>query len=58
MPLPICKHLGCTVNWKVSVQTNSSVLVTLDDMKERKQRSGTPPTGPLDEYEVEEKMVI
>lgn len=53
---PVCKHLGCTVNWEGD-KPNEYFCACHGGRYEKngKNIQGTPPTGPLDEYEVDEK---
>ncbi|SOC20004.1 Rieske Fe-S protein [Ureibacillus xyleni] len=55
---PVCKHLGCTVNWEGdSAHPNQFFCACHAGRYEKsgKNVAGTPPLGPLDEYEVSEK---
>ncbi|HWL22787.1 MAG TPA: ubiquinol-cytochrome c reductase iron-sulfur subunit [Ureibacillus sp.] len=55
---PTCKHLGCTVNWNSdSAHPNQFFCACHGGRYEKtgKNIPGTPPLGPLDEYEVAEK---
>lgn len=55
---PVCKHLGCTVNWNSdSTHPNQFFCACHGGRYEKtgKNVPGTPPLGPLDEYEVSEK---
>lgn len=51
---PVCKHLGCTVNWGDENHPNE-FFCPCHDGKYKKNGDnvkGTPPIGPLDEYDV------
>ncbi len=55
---PICKHLGCTVNWNGDSQNPNKFycpchggMYTKDGINVK----GTPPLAPLDQYELEVK---
>ncbi|MGE7665986.1 ubiquinol-cytochrome c reductase iron-sulfur subunit [Ureibacillus composti] len=55
---PVCKHLGCTVNWNSDQAHPNQFFCACHGgryEKNGKNIPGTPPTGPLDEYEVSEK---
>ena len=55
---PVCKHLGCTVDWGADKQhpNNSSVLVIMVRYEKNGLNiKGTPPIGPLDVFETKEK---
>jgi menaquinol-cytochrome c reductase iron-sulfur subunit len=55
---PVCKHLGCTVSWNGSEEFPSQFFCPCHDgryEKNGKNVAGTPPLGPLDEYEVKEQ---
>ncbi|MFJ8235189.1 ubiquinol-cytochrome c reductase iron-sulfur subunit [Ureibacillus sp. NPDC094379] len=55
---PVCKHLGCTVNWAGDAAHPDQFFCACHGgryEKNGKNIPGTPPTGPLDEYEVSEK---
>lgn len=55
---PVCKHLGCTVNWNSdSAHPNQFFCACHAGRYEKSGKNipGTPPLGPLDEYEVSEK---
>ncbi|WP_342463188.1 ubiquinol-cytochrome c reductase iron-sulfur subunit [Ureibacillus sp. FSL K6-8385] len=54
---PVCKHLGCTVNWEGGEHKNEYFCACHGGRYEKngKNIAGTPPTGPLDQYEVSEK---
>ncbi len=53
---PVCKHLGCTVNWEGDANHPDMFFCPCHDglyEKNGKNVPGTPPLGPLDQYEVE-----
>ncbi len=53
---PVCKHLGCTVNWAADDTHPDEYFCPCHGgryEKNGKNIPGTPPTGPLDQYEVE-----
>lgn len=55
---PVCKHLGCTVNWASDSAHPDQFFCACHGgryEKTGKNIPGTPPTGPLDEYEVSEQ---
>ena len=55
---PVCKHLGCTVNWAGDSAHPDQFFCACHAgryEKTGKNVKGTPPLGPLDQYEVEEK---
>ncbi|RHW39307.1 ubiquinol-cytochrome c reductase iron-sulfur subunit [Lysinibacillus yapensis] len=55
---PVCKHLGCTVNWAGDSAHPDQFFCACHGgryEKTGKNIPGTPPTGPLDEYEVAEQ---
>lgn len=55
---PVCKHLGCTVNWNGNPQFKNEFYCPCHGgryEKNGKNIPGTPPLGPLDEYEVKVK---
>lgn len=55
---PVCKHLGCTVNWGGDKSHPDQFFCPCHAgryEKNGKQVQGTPPIGPLDEYLVMEK---
>ncbi|HWK24703.1 MAG TPA: ubiquinol-cytochrome c reductase iron-sulfur subunit [Ureibacillus sp.] len=55
---PVCKHLGCTVNWNSNTEHPNQFFCACHGgryEKTGKNVPGTPPLGPLDEYEVSEK---
>ncbi|KGR79539.1 QcrA and Rieske domain-containing protein [Ureibacillus manganicus] len=55
---PVCKHLGCTVNWEGDPAHKNQFFCACHAgryEKSGKNIPGTPPLGPLDEYEVSEK---
>ena len=55
---PICKHLGCTVNWEGSEEHKNMFFCPCHNglyTKDGKNVPGTPPRGPLDAYPVKEK---
>lgn len=50
---PICKHLGCTVNWENNGDYPNQFFCPCHDglyEKNGKNVPGTPPRGPLDTY--------
>ena len=51
---PVCKHLGCTVNWGSEGHPNEFFCPCHAGryMKNGANIKGTPPIGPLDEFEV------
>ena len=52
---PVCKHLGCTVNWGGDTAHPSQFFCPCHAGRYEKNGQnvkGTPPLGPLDEYEV------
>ncbi|WP_124070656.1 ubiquinol-cytochrome c reductase iron-sulfur subunit [Filibacter tadaridae] len=52
---PVCKHLGCTVNWSGDESHPNEYFCPCHGGRYKKNGEnvpGTPPTGPLDEYEV------
>ena len=55
---PVCKHLGCTVNWNSNPDFQNQFFCACHAgryEKNGKNVANTPPTGPLDEFEVAEK---
>nr|WP_041074534.1 ubiquinol-cytochrome c reductase iron-sulfur subunit [Bacillus sp. OxB-1] len=53
---PVCKHLGCTVNWGGDPAHANEFFCPCHAgryLKNGENVKGTPPIGPLDEYEVE-----
>ncbi|MCD7033381.1 ubiquinol-cytochrome c reductase iron-sulfur subunit [Metabacillus sp. GX 13764] len=51
---PICKHLGCTVNWKGDPKTPNEFYCPCHGGRYEKDGTnipGTPPQAPLDRYE-------
>ncbi|MHA6259650.1 QcrA and Rieske domain-containing protein [Sporosarcina sp. CAU 1771] len=53
---PVCKHLGCTVNWGGDESHPDQFFCPCHQgryLKNGDNVKGTPPIGPLDEYEVE-----
>ena len=53
---PVCKHLGCTVNWAGDPEEPNQFYCPCHAGRYEKNGqnvAGTPPLGPLDEYEVE-----
>lgn len=55
---PVCKHLGCTVNWGGDPAQPEQFFCPCHlgrYEKNGKNIAGTPPLGPLDQYEVSEK---
>ncbi|HWO78481.1 MAG TPA: ubiquinol-cytochrome c reductase iron-sulfur subunit [Bacillus sp. (in: firmicutes)] len=55
---PICKHLGCTVDWNTDKSNPNQFFCACHYgryTKDGKNVPGTPPLGPLDVYEVQEK---
>ncbi len=54
---PICKHLGCTVNWAGDAEHPDQFFCPCHEgryEKNGKNVPGTPPLGPLDVFEVRE----
>ena len=51
---PVCKHLGCTVNWGSEGHPNEFFCPCHAGRYKKNGANikGTPPIGPLDEYEV------
>lgn len=55
---PICKHLGCTVSWAGSPDEPEQFFCPCHAGRYEKNGNnikGTPPLGPLDEFEAREK---
>jgi menaquinol-cytochrome c reductase iron-sulfur subunit len=55
---PVCKHLGCTVNWAGSPDHPDQFFCPCHAGRYEKNGKNvpkTPPLGPLDEFEVREK---
>lgn len=55
---PICKHLGCTVNWEGSEKHPNQFFCPCHNgvyTKDGNNVPGTPPRGPLDAYPIREK---
>lgn len=55
---PVCKHLGCTVNWAGDSAHPDQFFCACHAGRYEKTGvnvPGTPPTGALDQYEVAEK---
>lgn len=55
---PVCKHLGCTVSWEGNEEHKNEFFCACHFgryEKTGKNIPGTPPLGPLDMYEWEEK---
>lgn len=55
---PVCKHLGCTVNWAGSPDFKDQFFCPCHAGRYTKNGGNvpkTPPLGPLDEFEVREK---
>ena len=55
---PVCKHLGCTVNWAGDSAHPDQFFCACHAGRYEKTGvnvKGTPPLGPLDQYEVDEK---
>ncbi|QPC46687.1 ubiquinol-cytochrome c reductase iron-sulfur subunit [Mangrovibacillus cuniculi] len=53
---PVCKHLGCVVNWNGDKNNQSKFFCPCHAglyEKNGKNVKGTPPLGPLDSYPVE-----
>ncbi|WP_432364025.1 ubiquinol-cytochrome c reductase iron-sulfur subunit [Sporosarcina sp. UB5] len=53
---PVCKHLGCTVNWEGDEKYKNEFFCPCHDgryKKNGKNIPGSPPLGPLDEFVVE-----
>ncbi|MBO0586571.1 ubiquinol-cytochrome c reductase iron-sulfur subunit [Sporosarcina sp. E16_8] len=52
---PVCKHLGCTVNWGGDENHSDQFFCPCHAgryMKNGENVKGTPPLGPLDEFDV------
>ena len=52
---PVCKHLGCTVSWATDDANPERLYCPCHNGLYEKNGNnvpGTPPTGPLDQYEV------
>jgi len=55
---PVCKHLGCTVNWAGDPAEPNRFFCACHAGRYEKNGvnvKDTPPTGPLDQYEVSEQ---
>lgn len=55
---PVCKHLGCTVNWAGSPDHPHQFFCPCHAGRYEKNGQnvkGTPPLGPLDEFDVKEQ---
>lgn len=55
---PVCKHLGCTVNWGGDTAHPDQFFCPCHAgryEKTGKNVQGTPPLGPLDQFEISEK---
>ena len=55
---PVCKHLGCTVNWAGSPDYPTQFFCPCHAGRYEKNGlniAGTPPLGPLDQYEVKDQ---
>ena len=55
---PVCKHLGCTVNWAGSPDHPTQFFCPCHAGRYEKNGqniAGTPPLGPLDEYDVQDQ---
>lgn len=55
---PVCKHLGCTVNWAGDKAEPNQFYCPCHSGRYEKNGKNvpkTPPLGPLDEYQVKEK---
>ena len=55
---PVCKHLGCTVNWAGDPENPTQFFCPCHAGRYEKNGqniAGTPPLGPLDEYEVRDQ---
>lgn len=53
---PVCKHLGCTVNWNSNPEYKNEFFCPCHNgryYKDGKNVPKTPPTAPLDRYEYE-----
>lgn len=53
---PVCKHLGCTVNWAGDPEQPQQFFCPCHAGRYEKNGqnvAGTPPLGPLDEYETQ-----
>ncbi|WP_050615418.1 QcrA and Rieske domain-containing protein [Bacillus testis] len=58
---PVCKHLGCTVDWNTDKNNPNEFFCPCHYGRYKKNGAnipGTPPTGPLDMYEVKVKKGI
>lgn len=54
---PVCKHLGCTVNWEADPAHKNQFFCPCHAGRYEKNGKNvpkTPPLGPLDQYEVRE----
>ena len=54
---PVCKHLGCTVDWNSDPKNPDHFYCPCHDglyTKDGTNVPGTPPTAPLDLYEYKE----
>lgn len=52
---PVCKHLGCTVNWEGDEKHKNEFFCPCHNGRYEKNGNnipGSPPLGPLDEFEV------
>ncbi|QBP41326.1 ubiquinol-cytochrome c reductase iron-sulfur subunit [Paenisporosarcina antarctica] len=55
---PVCKHLGCTVSWAGTPDHKDQFFCPCHAGRYKKNGEnikGTPPLGPLDEFETREK---
>lgn len=55
---PVCKHLGCTVNWAGDPENPTQFFCPCHAGRYEKNGqniAGTPPLGPLDEFEIEDR---
>ncbi|MBT2582053.1 ubiquinol-cytochrome c reductase iron-sulfur subunit [Planococcus sp. ISL-109] len=55
---PVCKHLGCTVNWGGDAEHPTQFFCPCHAGRYEKNGAniaGTPPIGPLDEFDVEDQ---
>lgn len=55
---PVCKHLGCTVTWNGDKSNPNQFFCPCHNGRYEKNGAnvpGTPPLGPLDQYETGEK---
>ncbi|RAL21113.1 menaquinol-cytochrome C reductase [Thermoflavimicrobium daqui] len=55
---PVCKHLGCTVNWDSNPQFKNEFFCPCHFGRYYKDGTnvpGTPPSKPLDKYQIKEE---